>query len=192
MFRKLEEEYTVTGPSSEYHFTLYYYDQAGNLTMTVPPAGVRMLDAGQSNQAAAHRVNPGVSEIYPSHELRTQYYYNSFNQVVRQRTPDGEPLISGNDRLGRLVISSERATSYRRRVQLYPVRQPGPDPEVGKIHQPVTAMTDAISRNQASLDNWIGAVSATARTEVTRTYYDASLCLLRSWSPPTCATGWPA
>src|SRR6202012_2949936 len=34
------ESFTVTHAESEYHYTLYYYDQAGNLLKTVPPAGV--------------------------------------------------------------------------------------------------------------------------------------------------------
>lgn len=34
------ESFTVAHRVSEYHYTLYYYDQAGNLAKTVPPAGV--------------------------------------------------------------------------------------------------------------------------------------------------------
>ncbi|MFY0256543.1 hypothetical protein ACDQ55_21630, partial [Chitinophaga sp. 30R24] len=34
------EVFTMTHALSEYHYTLYYYDQAGNLVKTVPPAGV--------------------------------------------------------------------------------------------------------------------------------------------------------
>ena len=34
------EIFTVTAPVSEYHYTLYYYGQAGNLIKTVPPQGV--------------------------------------------------------------------------------------------------------------------------------------------------------
>jgi len=33
----------LTMPFQEYHYTLYYYDQAGNLVRTVPPEGVRPL-----------------------------------------------------------------------------------------------------------------------------------------------------
>lgn len=32
------EQFTVRHPVSEYHYTLYYYDLAGNLVKTVPPA----------------------------------------------------------------------------------------------------------------------------------------------------------
>ncbi|RYY13424.1 MAG: hypothetical protein EOO04_31925, partial [Chitinophagaceae bacterium] len=31
------EKFTVSDSSSEYHYTLYYYDQAGNLVKTIPP-----------------------------------------------------------------------------------------------------------------------------------------------------------
>ena len=35
----------ITAKQQLYHYTLYYYDQAGNLVRTVPPEGVRLLDA---------------------------------------------------------------------------------------------------------------------------------------------------
>ncbi|WP_295121516.1 RHS repeat-associated core domain-containing protein [uncultured Chitinophaga sp.] len=41
-----------------YHYTLYYYDQAGNLVRTIPPEGVQLLDDAQANQAAKGRDLP--------------------------------------------------------------------------------------------------------------------------------------
>lgn len=35
---------TMTSSLYEYHYTLYYYDQSGNLVKTVPPEGVQLLD----------------------------------------------------------------------------------------------------------------------------------------------------
>jgi len=35
---------TMTADLYEYHYTLYYYDQSGNLVKTVPPEGVQLLD----------------------------------------------------------------------------------------------------------------------------------------------------
>ncbi|MFY0598990.1 MAG: hypothetical protein JXR03_04925 [Cyclobacteriaceae bacterium] len=55
---------------SEYHYTLYYYDRAGNLVQTVPPEGV-------------HTDNSGL------HDLVTRYTYNAYNQLVSQSSPDG-------------------------------------------------------------------------------------------------------
>ncbi|NLU92484.1 RHS repeat-associated core domain-containing protein [Chitinophaga sp. Ak27] len=36
----------------QYHFTLYYYDQAGNLVRTVPPEGVDVLDSARLNSTS--------------------------------------------------------------------------------------------------------------------------------------------
>ncbi len=61
-----------------HHYTLYYYDRAGQLMKTVPPAGVRPLDLTNLQHPA-----------YPDHKLVTNYTYNSLGQLVRQHTPDG-------------------------------------------------------------------------------------------------------
>jgi RHS repeat-associated protein len=37
----------MTGDQKEYHYTLYYYDQSGNLVKTVPPKGVTYLNQTQ-------------------------------------------------------------------------------------------------------------------------------------------------
>ncbi|MEJ0034189.1 MAG: hypothetical protein WDO15_29370 [Bacteroidota bacterium] len=55
----------------EYHYTLYYYDQAGNLVQTAPPAGVVPNNDGP----------PLLSKL-------TTYQYNSYNQLTSQTTPD--------------------------------------------------------------------------------------------------------
>ncbi len=41
--RNAKPSLTLKEPFQEYHFTLYYYDQAGNLVKTVPPQGVQPL-----------------------------------------------------------------------------------------------------------------------------------------------------
>ncbi|MEM9982472.1 MAG: hypothetical protein AAF734_08250, partial [Bacteroidota bacterium] len=56
-----------------YHYTLYYYDRAGRLTKTVPPAGVRPL----TEVSRANR---------PAHTMTTTYDYNSLQQLVYQNT----------------------------------------------------------------------------------------------------------
>ncbi len=82
----------------EYHATLYYYDQAGNLVQTVPPKGV---DDGFT---PTNTSKIGATDI-PSHTLSTQYRYNSFNQVIEQETPDGRKSNFWYDYAGRLVLS---------------------------------------------------------------------------------------
>jgi hypothetical protein len=84
----------------KYHYTLHYYDQAGNLTMTVPPKGV-------------HEVVPPAQ---PVHKLETKYWYNMDNQVIKSLEPDKFKILLPNwlnhnvstyvyDELGRIIMS---------------------------------------------------------------------------------------
>ncbi len=89
---------------SEYHYTLYYYDQAGNLVKTISPEGVKPnRDATWLAQVVQKR-NAGERQV-PDHGLATTYRYNSLNQVVTQNSPDGGYSQFWYDRLGRLVVS---------------------------------------------------------------------------------------
>jgi len=81
---------------NEYHYTLYYYDRAGNLVETVPPSGVYPLSNGDANALAPPD---------PSHTLQTYYKYNTRGQVTWQKTPDaGESRFWYNDK-GLLILS---------------------------------------------------------------------------------------
>ncbi|MBQ4821407.1 RHS repeat protein, partial [Aquimarina sp. MMG016] len=104
----------------EYQYTLYYYDQSGNLVQTVPPEGVdRFSDAelegtgpggrGSLNyEINLHRANNIIGEninLLPGHSLKTEYRYNSLNQLVWQKTPDGGITRFAYDDLGRIIAS---------------------------------------------------------------------------------------
>ncbi len=90
--RFVDEEFAVSYDDGEYHYTLYYYDQARNLVQTIPPNGVMPLG---SEAFDTYGNWDGVSE--PDHhphepssgpDYRTVYTYNSLEQVVEQNTPD--------------------------------------------------------------------------------------------------------
>lgn len=57
----------ATYVDNEYHFTLYYYDQAGNLTRTVPPKGVVPLNNTQIASAQAFRANGSGVPVLADH-----------------------------------------------------------------------------------------------------------------------------
>ncbi|MGJ8664817.1 MAG: DUF6443 domain-containing protein [Patiriisocius sp.] len=105
------ETLDMTYFDKEYQYTLYYYDQAGNLTQTVSPEGIDRLD--MSNTALmqdidTHRAEDQLTEeeeLLPSHTLKTQYKYNSLNQLVWQKTPDGGTTRFAYDDLGRIIAS---------------------------------------------------------------------------------------
>lgn len=74
-----------------YHYTLYYYDRAGNLVQTVPPKEV--------NTASTNRLQ------HPVHGLPSQYQYNSLQELVSQNNPDGGETKFYYNRKGQLRFS---------------------------------------------------------------------------------------
>lgn len=82
--------------SSEGHYTLYYYDQAGNLIKTIPPEGVEPINLSATDPVTSQtyrtRINADrdnkTKSIFTNHRLATRYEYNSLNQMIRQQMPD--------------------------------------------------------------------------------------------------------
>ncbi|HRJ35714.1 MAG TPA: hypothetical protein PK610_06985, partial [Flavobacteriales bacterium] len=156
-------------PSNEYHYTLYYYDQAGQLVRTVPPKGVD----GTFTASGVDANRPSGSRIAPSHTLTTEYRYNSFGQVVEQKTPDGGVSKFWYDKFGRIAVSqnAKQEPGYYYSYTRYDIY--GRPFEVGQVQKSsITQISEAIVKNPSSLDAWI--ISGT-RTEVTRTTYDRSI-----------------
>lgn len=107
------ETLEMTYFDKEYQYTLYYYDQAGNLVQTVPPEGVQRftedeLNNGLNDQINTYRAQNTADEnpaLLPNHDMKTEYRYNSLNQLVWQRTPDGGITRFAYDELGRIIAS---------------------------------------------------------------------------------------
>ncbi|MBS1637737.1 MAG: hypothetical protein JST26_17610 [Bacteroidetes bacterium] len=55
---------------NEYHYTLYYYDRAGNLTRTVPPKAVKPLSATDAQAADTYRNSGTGSPVLAAHAGR--------------------------------------------------------------------------------------------------------------------------
>ncbi|NCT74304.1 MAG: RHS repeat protein [Chitinophagaceae bacterium] len=169
---RFAETFTVGYTSREYHYTLYYYDQAGNLVKTVPPKGVNpdFSDEWLEEVADARTSN---TDRPRSHQLITQYRYNTLNQVVQQISPDGGLSKFWYDKLGRLAVSqnAQQTLEYKYSYTRYDVL--GRITEVGQKAQ-TTAMKQDISQDPVALDEWITATSGGggAREQLTITGYD--------------------
>lgn len=175
------ERFTVRRKVSEYHYTLYYYDQAGNLVKTIPPAGVNPNRDSLWLESIRTARTAGTFKV-PDHALPTQYRYNTLNQVMAQKSPDGGQTAFWYDRLGRLAISQnarqKAVGSSNDENRLYSYTQYdhlGRITEVGQVKNLASneVMTDAISRNAGSLKNWLAALN-TRREQVTQTIYDTA------------------
>ncbi|MCW3463666.1 RHS repeat domain-containing protein [Chitinophaga nivalis] len=164
-----QERFTMKRLVGEYQYTLYYYDQAGNLVKTIPPKGV-VIDRSPVWLDAVKAARAANTAKLPQHTLATQYRYNSLNQVVIQTSPDGGTTRFWYDRLGRLSASqNEQQAPSAYSYTLYD--DLGRITEVGEIRT-TEMMNDDISRSAVKLQQWI-VNAGKARTQITRTVYDS-------------------
>ncbi|GAA0874323.1 hypothetical protein GCM10009118_07310 [Wandonia haliotis] len=184
------ENFTSERPDNEYHYTLYYYDQAGNLVRTVPPKGVKRMDTAPG--WAATRVAIGQARlqfdplvgysagVLPQHELPTTYAYNALNQLVWQHTPDGGESNFWYDALGRIVASQNARQQANHLFSYTKFDAQGRVIEAGQLQGSsgdVVAGELQVDVNDATYpDNW-----TMNRTEVTRTIYDGTLIASPTW-----------
>ena len=86
------DDFTVTysGPDY-YHYTLYYYDRAGNLVKTVPPNGIDFNASANRSTNMGHTFestyeydtkNAVITEEVPDRDLPSKFIYNLKNQLV--------------------------------------------------------------------------------------------------------------
>lgn len=87
------EDFFMSCRNTEHHYTLYYYDEAGNLVKTVPPQGVNLIPDSPPvlSQIMHDRMN-NTQTVFTTHTYATNYKYNSLNQLVSQSVPDNEAL----------------------------------------------------------------------------------------------------
>ncbi|WP_341903540.1 RHS repeat-associated core domain-containing protein [Fluviicola taffensis] len=91
---KATEGLSLSYNEIEHHFTLYYYDQAGNLIKTIPPEGVEFVDISDptiKTGIKADRLN-NTHKVITNHRMATTYLYNSLNQLVAQNMPDQDAI----------------------------------------------------------------------------------------------------
>ncbi|MEN7550548.1 leucine-rich repeat domain-containing protein [Rapidithrix thailandica] len=176
----LQESFQYTYTPSEYHYTLYYYDQSGSLTQTVPPEGVEVLSAAEVNQlVSASEQGQTLPEIYPAHRLKTRYQYNSLGQLVWQNTPDGGSSRFWYDDKGQLRFSQNAKQKANNHYSYTRYDAHGRILEVGQLEEAtagifdpaVVAALNETDENGTSLYPLAGSVDY-ALTEMTRTHYD--------------------
>ncbi|UYQ95401.1 hypothetical protein MKQ68_09855 [Chitinophaga horti] len=163
------ETFTVGYEMSEYHYTLYYYDQAGNLVKTVPPSGV-VVDRSNSwlQQVAAARANG--TALPAAHGFQTRYRYNILNALTSQLTPDAGTSYFWYDRLGRLSLSQNNKQLDANHYSYTKYDVLGRISEIGELTSG-TAMTQLLSRDPAALSGWMN-TAANSRRDITLTHYD--------------------
>lgn len=88
----VNEDFNMRYTDFEHHFTLYYYDQAGNLVRTIPPEGVSVItDPALLAQIKVDR-DKGTRSVFTNHSMATTYAYNSLGQLTNMGMLDHNSL----------------------------------------------------------------------------------------------------
>jgi RHS repeat-associated protein len=155
----------------EYHYTLYYYDQAGNLVQTVPPEGVMPLRMDQ------------LGLINPDHKLITRYQYNSLNQLLKQKTPDaGESNFWYNDK-SQLKLSQNARQLIDNNYSYTKYDEQGRITEVGEMATTNPLSTLTVQLNDTNFPNAQAPSSnAYILTDITKTHYDFAAPMVLQWT----------
>jgi RHS repeat-associated protein len=165
----LYEDFHVEFMNYEHHYTLYYYDQADNLVRTVPPAGyIPVPWTGFS----ASGVYDGVTE--PGHVMKTEYTYNSLNEVLTAQSPDGGLTTFFYDLNGRIVASQNAkqavTLSGEKRYSYTVYDERSRIVEVGQTSITTSnLLSDATAKDDAAFAIWL---AAGTHSQVMKTHYD--------------------
>lgn len=159
----IKESFRYELAPKDYHFTLYYYDQAGNLVQTVPPEGVDVLTQAEQ----------GAGQTTPEHRMKTRYSYNSLGQLVWQSTPDGGESNFWYDSKGRLRLSQNAQQRKEGKYSYTKHDAQGRILEVGQLERALDGSTINIAEKDARLDDLnFPSELAFALDERTITHYD--------------------
>jgi len=185
---QIDDSFHVNAPFDEYHYTLYYYDQAGNLVKTVPPQGVHPITSAASlDSVADYREGSEPKAVYPKDSLESVYWFNTLNSPIQQATHDGNITHYWYDRLGRLTLSQNAVqtpflysyTLYDALNRIIEVGQvntvPQNTPNCFHTYGPLKygvlpVVPDTFARKEAELVHFI---EKGTRTQITHTYYDS-------------------
>lgn len=154
----LNDNLTISYDLGYHHFTLYYYDRAGNLQRTVPPAGVELMDVSSAAKLATAKASA------TSHRMETRYKYNSLGQLVEQNTPDAGITRFYYNQIGQLRFS-QNAEQLTRNAYSYTLYD-----ALGRVEEVGESTQDAQLLASRTGD---AAFPATGKRHVTYTIYSA-------------------
>ncbi|HZF99500.1 MAG TPA: hypothetical protein VEY71_00785, partial [Chitinophagales bacterium] len=168
------ETMSITKPDAQHHYTLYYYDAAGNLVQTVPPKGVETI-TNTFNVAAVDAARSALTVEAPVYAMPTQYRYNSYNQAVEQDLPDHDGTTRfWYDVKGRLVLSYNAQQFEDNKASYTLYDEQGRVKEVGQVNISTNGWPGSGTQTEyqgiGSIETYLAAQGG--REQITRTYYD--------------------
>ena len=184
------ETFNMGYKDDQYHYTLYYYDRAGNLVKTVPPHAVVPLtgtelaavDAARDANTVLvpiHNRVPSSISVRTQFSLTTRYRYNSVDQPIAQETPDAGISTFYYDRLGRLAISQNAKQKFNSSTGNFVCSYTKYDfqsriVEVGEMTNMYTPTGQAYINQKITYDLFFANTAYNAQ-DVTQTSYDIAV-----------------
>jgi RHS repeat-associated protein len=167
----IKEGINYTYIPKEYHYTLYYFDQAKNLVQTVPPKGVHPLSNAQVERFIAG------DKTEPGHQLLTNSCYSALNQVLWQKTPDAGIIRFWYDEKVQMRMSQNAQQLVDSTYSYVKYDSKGRVVENGELKAVLTeqVLLDSIGK----YPNYPSAEAHDAVTDITKTYYDLA------WNGPS-------
>ncbi len=162
--KNLKEDLNYTYTPKEYHYTLYYYDQAGSLVQTVPPKGVKPLS---HTEVVAFR---GGNKTEPGHVLTSRYQFSSLDQAIYQKTPDAGESHFYYDNKSQLRLSQNAQQVIDKNFSYTKYDEQGRIVQVGEMK---TLLTLSIILSQMDEINFPSEERPDLQlSDVAKTYYD--------------------
>ncbi|TND09947.1 MAG: YD repeat protein [Bacteroidetes bacterium] len=174
------ETFNVTYTSKEYHYTLYYFDQAGNVTRSVQPKGVTPLTGTALQDVQDYRNGvAGSTYTVPPHTngvnaFVNNYKYNSYEQITERTTADEGAYKVWYDMSGRIIATQSARQAGVTSNYVYGYIQydnMGRTTRQGELHS-TSALTTSTAADPSL---FLAFVNGGSRHEVTYSYYDESL-----------------
>jgi RHS repeat-associated protein len=185
-YNAINETFTRTyNGANEYQYTLYYYDQAGNLQRTVAPKGVDILPLTaalplSSTTYPLHSSVTGVDKNYVN-----DYQSHSYNTPIQESTIDGGKTKYIYDEIGRIILSQNAKqlakgtttksyfsyTKYDNLGRIIEVGELGIAPTAIASPHPLFSTGNSIPYTSIYVPFVLGA-SGNTFSEVVRTFYD--------------------
>ena len=182
----VKEDFNMEYHSTEYQYTLYYYDLAGNLVATVYPEGVRPIsDTNVLKQVTAYREKATGTPVYLAdmHVVAqvNSFTYNTLGEVKTSHSVDAGDSKFYYDNLGRLIVSQnaeQSVTSAQGKIRYSYTNfdNLGRITETGEISvSTLTPFDDNIARERnttTGITSYAGWLKLGSKSEVTQVKYD--------------------
>jgi hypothetical protein len=169
--KSVQENLTVRYKYNTFHFTLYYYNQAGNLVKTVMPGGVKPIVRRTAwDSIERMRPNPNAPLVLPAHTLITNTQYNTLGNPYLKTTPDAGTVQTWYDRLGRHALTQD---ANQTSVHKFSYTKYDPLNRVIEVGELQNSNITVLNHDSFRVDSKLQAfINAGVRGQIINTYYD--------------------